>query len=408
MNLVMLPARLSVHGGARRAARTRGGATGWTGERTPPRAGERTAPEERECVGAGRVGPALALLAVVALLWGAAGCGKPQPYGNPDSVIVAMSDTLWQEVEDTTYAALERRVEAVRRERQYRVTHVDAGEERWQQLRLWYQVVVAGPPEDGLVQQVARKAGVSDPTAPSVLSAGTVWSRGQVVYAVVLDPRRPAESWREQLPELYARVDSTYRTFVRERMWVSGRDSVRLDSLRQKYGFRIDAPAVYTITEHDSVVIVRNDNPSPQDLIRQVTVAWRRPPLDSLTHEAAYRWRAALDSVYFGTPQAISRQPETVRRFEHHGREALEVRGDWSDEGPYPAGGPFTVWLVQCPGRTFYLGSWLYSPNPERGKYQHLLQLRWIRRSFRCPAEGTGPGPGDSPGPGDTGESSPT
>lgn len=339
-----------------------------------------------------RGGVPVPAMALVAGLLVAAGCGKPQPYGNPDSVILAMSDSLWQEVEDTTYAALERRLEAVRRERQYQVTHVDPGEERWQQLRLWHQVVVAGAPDDALLQQVAGKAGVSDPTAGSILHAGTLWSRGQVVYGVVLDPTRPAESWRQQLPALYARVDSTYRTFVRERMWVSGRDSARLDTLRQEYGFRIDAPAVYAITEHDSVVIIRNDNPSPQDLIRQVTVAWRRPPLDSLSVEAAYRWRAALDSVYFGTPQAITRQPETARRFGHHGREALEVRGDWSDEGPYPAGGPFTVWLVQCPERTFYVGSWLYSPNPERGKYQYLLHLRWIRRSFRCPAAGASGG----------------
>lgn len=328
----------------------------------------------------------LPLTALFALALLAVACGKSQPYGQQNSIIVVMPDSVWEQVEDTTYAALERTVEAVRRERKYHVTQVEPGAEHLSQLKLWYQVVVVGPPADPLVRQVAEAAG-ADPdelSPPEMISAGSIWSRGQVVRAVVVPAGEMASAWTAHLDELYAVTEETYRRFVRERMWTSGRDSALADSLARRYGFRVQVPRVYQVMRGDSLVIFRNDNPRPADLIRSTTVAWRTPGPEGLTAAYALDWRAALDSVHYGTPQSITPDTGSVRRFTHRGRPALEVTGDWSDEGPYPAGGPFTLWLLDCGDRTYLLDTWLYSPDPERGKYQYLLQLEWIRESFRC------------------------
>lgn len=332
----------------------------------------------------GRDSRALLLAAICAFALLAAACGKSQPYGQQDSIIVIMPDSVWAQVEDTTYAALERPVGTMRQESKYHVTQVDPGAAEVDQLRLWHQVVVAGSPGDELVRRVADAADVDELSPPQMISAGSIWSRGQVVRAVVAPPGEMAEAWVEGLDRLFEATEETYRRFARERMWLSGRDSALADSLTAAYGFSLEVPQVYQVIRGEDLVIFRNDNPSPADLIRSVTVAWRSDGTVELEPETAAGWRAALDSVHYGTPQSFTLDTASVRAFTHRGHEALEVRGNWADEGSYPAGGPVVLWLVDCGERTYLLDTWLYAPNPERGKYQYLLQLEWIRESFRC------------------------
>ena len=69
--------------------------------------------------------------------------------------------------------------------------------------------------------------------------------------------------------------------------------------------------------------------------------------------------------------------------FQVEGRKALEVTGIWQDEsGGFPAAGPFSVWLIDCPTRTYFIDAWLYAPN--KPKYEYILQLQEILGSFRC------------------------
>ncbi len=69
--------------------------------------------------------------------------------------------------------------------------------------------------------------------------------------------------------------------------------------------------------------------------------------------------------------------------FQWDGNPALEVTGVWKDEtGGFPAAGPFIVWLVDCPTRTYFIDAWLYAP--DQPKYQFILQLQEILGSFRC------------------------
>ena len=135
----------------------------------------------------------------------------------------------------------------------------------------------------------------------------------------------------------------------------------------------------------DSLVILRNDNPDPSELIRSLLITWG-PPLaegEVLTVERAIEWRATIDSAHYNVPQALDTSTSSVTHFLLGESPGLEVTGVWRDElTDYPAAGPFFVWMVGCPERTFYIDAWLYSP--DRPKYQYILQLQEILRSFLC------------------------
>lgn len=325
------------------------------------------------------------LLALLAL--GLAACGEPQAWGEGNSLIVVMPDSLWAEVEDSTYAVLEPTIFTTREEKRFVVTQVPPETEDLGHFLQFRQVVVAGTPDDELVRDVAEEAEQTRLEPSSVIQAVDVWARGQIATAVVLDPDAPARSWLSQLPATLAMIDATYRDWVRQRMFVTGPDTMLADSLARAYGFRIRVPRVYDeAVRGDSLLILRNDNPDPSQLIRQLTVAWREPPLDSLTAQAAYEWRARVDATEYNVPQEIDTTRASTRSLEVDGRPGLEATGVWSDEeGSYPAAGPFIVWLVQCPERTFFLDAWLYAPNDP--KYEYMLQLRELLQSFECAGE---------------------
>lgn len=335
----------------------------------------------------GRTGRAtLALFALAA-----AACGEPQAWGEMNSLIVVAPDSVWTQVEDTTYALLEPTIFTTRDEKQYVITQVDPDAAAFDDLRVFRSVIVFGPPDDPRLLEVAREAGI-DPESvepPFVFQAPDVWATGQVATGVVLRRSAPVESWRQSLPAVLAAVDASYRDRVRRRMFATPPDTALAADLARRFGFSILVPGVYDrvvrgTPEGDSLVILRNDNPDPSQLIRSVLVDWG-PRLDSLTVARALEWRAGIDSVHYNVAQAIDTTRSATTRFQVEGRPALEVTGIWEDEGgAVPAAGPFFVWLVDCPSATYYIDAWLYAPGD--GKYEYMLQLQGILDSFRCAA----------------------
>ncbi|MFQ5678980.1 MAG: DUF4837 family protein [Gemmatimonadota bacterium] len=316
-----------------------------------------------------------------------AACGKPAAWGEENSLILIAADSLWEPLQDTTYAALEPTLFTVRDEKKFVVTHVDPASDQMEDLRIFKQVLVFATPDDPLLRKVAKRAGQEESLrVPSVFQATDVWARGQTVTAAVLDPREAAESWAVQLPAVLAMVESAFRERLRSRMFVTGPDTALARELSDSFGFSLVVPDVYRhVVRGDSLVVLRNDNPDPSQLIRSVLVTWREPPLERLDAEGAYAWREAVDDVEYNVPQGIDTARGSERRFVVDGHEILEATGVWSDEGgAVPAAGPFVDWLVQCPGRTYFLDAWLYAPN--ESKYEYLLQLREILDSFRCGA----------------------
>lgn len=331
-----------------------------------------------------------ALLTVVLVT---AGCNKQTALGEMNSLIILAPEALWTEVEGETRAVLEPTIFTTRPEKQYEVSSIDPGHPNVADLKLFRNVLVFGTDDDPLLMEVAAEADrdLAALEPGRVFQARDVWALGQTVTAVLLRSGREAESWVEALPSVLNAVDATYRETVLRRMFATPADTALASDLGRRFGFSMEVPLVYDriardLGGGDSLVILRNDNPDPSELIRSVLVAWR-PGVDSLTKELALEWRAGIDGTHYNVAQRIDDSGSSVVHFLADGHPALEVTGIWQDEtGNFPAAGPFIVWLVDCPGRTFFVDAWLYSPN--RAKYEYMLQLQEILGSFRCVTNG--------------------
>ena len=322
-------------------------------------------------------------IAAVALACLASACGRPAALGEADSLIVVADPALWAELEEETYEAIETTLFTIRDEKQFYITYVAPDSDELDQLLLWKQVVVFGVPGDPLLEQVSEAAG-RELSPPEIFQVPNVWAGGQAVTAVVLRPGAEADSWREALPELHELLDRQFRLWALSRMWVSGEDSVLADSLDRRLGFRMRVPAVYGHQfREDDLVVIRNDNPDPSDLIRSILVQ-RRPRLENPTAESIFEWRAGIDSLQYSVPQSFEPASGPGRQIEVDGARGLEVRGAWRDESDYPAGGPFFARALTGPDATYFSAAWRYSPNPRRSKWQYIMQMEEILGSFSC------------------------
>ncbi len=329
----------------------------------------------------------VALLATVLL--GLSACSRQTAFGEANSLIIIAPDSLSQQVEEETRRVLEPTIFTSRDEKQYEVSFVDPGHDNVGQLKMFRNLIVFGTADDPLMLEVADEAGqdLGALEPGRVFQASNVWALAQTVTAVLLRSGREAESWVAALPSVLNAVDTNYRELVLRRMFATAADTALRTDLGRRFGFSMLVPEVYDriardLGGGDSLVILRNDNPDPSELIRSILVAWR-PGVDSLTRELALEWRAEIDAAHYNVPQRIDDTNSSVVSFMWEGRPALEVTGVWQDEsGGFPAAGPFIVWLVDCPARTYFVDAWLYSPN--RAKYEYMLQLQEILGSFRC------------------------
>jgi len=330
--------------------------------------------------------PLLAAAVVAAL---SAACDQPGAMGETNSLIIVMPDSIWQQVEDVTYQVLEPTIFTTREEKQYQVTQIDPSAPSIDELKLFRNVIVSGPWNDLTLQPVAEAGGIdlTDLRPGRVFQVRDVWARGQIVTGVFVHADEWARQWEQALPSVLAAIDTSYQEWVRARMFASGVDTTLATDLGERFGFSMTVPTVYDRVaregeDGDSLVILRNDNPDPSQLIRSVLVDWSEP-VDPLTAEAALEWRESIDDVQYNVAQGIDTTSSRVTQFLIDGRSALEVTGVWHDiRGDFPAGGPFVVWMVQCPTRTYYIDAWLYAPNDP--KYEYMLQLQDILGSFRC------------------------
>ena len=304
--------------------------------------------------------------------------------GEANSLIVVAPNDVWDQVEDDTYAALERTVHTTRDEKIFNVTQTDPTSGEIGELLLWRQVLVFGVPDDPGILAIADAADRESVEPGDVVQASNVWARGQLATAVVLEPGREVESWRGHLPGLSVHLEEQFRAYVVNRMYVSGVDTVTAEHLRQTYGFTLDVPRVYQwVDRPGGITLIRNDNPDPSELIRSILVQ-RAAPIDSLTPQMVYVWRTSIDDEQYNVPQDFDVTPGSGRVFDLNGTEVVEVRGIWQDRAAYPAAGPFLARAARCGESVIFMDAWLYSPNPRRSKYEYMMQLETILDSFTC------------------------
>ena len=340
--------------------------------------------------------PVPATLAAVVLLIGACD-SRPLAMGDVHAINMTASPDLWAHVGDEVLDRIEEgEVFTVRDERAFRVMYQDPNEEPWFRIRLFKQVLVIGTPSDPWVASVLEEVGVDEGAevgTPGIVQVQDLWSRGQLVTALVLPEsagtNAAAEMVRQSIPELRELFDGQYREWVIARMFVTGRDTAQARMLAEEYGFSMVFPEVYEYEAHESVHVFINDNPDPAELIRQFAVTWRSTGPEEITAEELLEWRARVVEESYDFPQVVNTDHLVEGREEVAGRQVYSVQAVWQNppEAIYPAAGPFITWAVVCPQqqRTYLVDAWLYAP--EKDKYEYMIQLDEITSSFRCEGE---------------------
>jgi hypothetical protein len=323
------------------------------------------------------------LLAVLAL----SACERsPQAMGTVNSIIVLAPDSVWQAIGDSMVTALEPRIFTVRDERTFEVTQITPADPRWSELRRFRQVLTIGAAGDAWVQP-ALEARRAREVSPGVFQAREVWARNQMVTAVVLPDGADAAAALPRVPTIAQMIDSTFRAYATQRMFMSGPDTVLRDSLRRTEGFSILLPNVYASLSRDPhISLFQSSTQVGGDLVRSVLITYMEGMLP-LEPNALLAWRDSVAAMEYRPPLISVRDRLQSQEMQLNGAAALEVQGIWDGSDPtWPMSGPFIARAVQCPAlnRTYLLDAWLYSPG--RAKYEYMLQLQTILNTFECAA----------------------
>ncbi len=331
----------------------------------------------------------LGIVLGVAGIASVAGCDRrPLSMGDVNAIVVTAAPELWNPIGEQVLDALEGLVFTVRDEAAFRVSYQDPADEVWLRLRLLKQQLVIGTASDPWVA-AAVDASEGPVEAPTIVQVPDLWSRGQLVTALVLPEGIDADAGREivlgSVEELREIFDAQYREWVVARMFVTGPDAELAETLRGEHGFSLLVPEVYEYTLSDPVHIFRNDNPNPADLIRQFSVSWRSAVPEEVTDEYLLDWRAQVVADHYDFPQVVNRDRWMADPEEVGGRQAYTVRAIWENPpGEFPAAGPFITRTVTCPQqqRIYLIDAWLYAPGVD--KFEYMIQLDEIMNSFEC------------------------
>jgi hypothetical protein len=327
----------------------------------------------------------MALVGLTTLAGSTACNERPLAYGDANSIIAVMPLAQWELVDQEVYDALEPTIVTVREEKTFTVTHQEPYAQFWDRLRRFRQMLVVGSRDDAWVQEVLENAR-DEITENGLHQVYDVWSSGQTVTLVLLDPGWGPDDLRPWLPRVNELLDGQYRAFARNRMYLSGVDTALADTLALQAGFSVVLPDVYRWQTRDSIYIFRNDNPDPSELIRQISVSWVTPATGPQDVEQMLAWRERVVAAHYTEPQQVLLDKSAERTFTFEGAEALELQANWQNppERNWPAGGPLIVRTVTCDAqdRTYLLDAWLYAPGKE--KYEYMIQLETLLDTFRC------------------------
>lgn len=325
------------------------------------------------------------MAAALAMVLGACSGGGPMAYGDANSIIVVVSDSVWAEVADSVGRALEPTIFTVRSEKTFQLTQVAPQNEDWLTLRQFRQLVVIGQRGDPWVARALEAVDDEAPEAPALVDREDVWARGQVVTVMLLPEGESAPMVLEMVPDLHELLDERFRMYARERMFASGRNDALHDTLMAEAGFGLLLPQLYRWRQvSDTAYMFINDSPTAEQMVRSILVTWM-PGVEPATEGVILDHRQAAADAYYDWGQDTQRDEVHGSPLPAYGPSALEVRGVWRGqiEG-FPQGGPFITDWIPCPEqeRTYLLDAWLYAPGKD--KYEYMIQLQTILGSFEC------------------------
>ena len=323
---------------------------------------------------------------ILAALGAAAGCNPERngpALGTEDRVIVIAIDSLWNAVGDRVQSALEPRIFTVRDEKTFELAHGSPVDETWLDLRRYRSVITIGSPGDPWVQPVLDGYGEVDP--PAVVERRNVWSRGQLVTALVLPPASGEDAVAGLLGQVGDSLDARFRRYALSRMFLSGADSALADTLWNERGYSLLLPQIYDRTVYDDADVFTSVSQVGGVLVRTIFVGWRPGIVEEPTVDMALAFRDSASAREYEPQHRVQPDRIEARTVPTSGREAFEVQGVWSSrDDSWPAAGPFLVRIIPChaQNRTYFIDAWVYAPGRE--KYEYMIQLHTLLDTFRC------------------------
>lgn len=315
-------------------------------------------------------------------------CGeKGMTYGDANSVIAVTGAERWAQISDDIFGTLEQTVQTVRDEKAFTVTYQEPYGDYWNNLRRFRQMLLIGTPSDPWIVEALDESSTNvDITGPGVYQVRNAWARDQTVTLAILPEDGSLDPLPGMLEEVQRTLDQQFRNYARSRMFFSGANEPLSDTLAAEAGFRLLLPEVYRWERYDSILVFRNDQPDPSELIRQVTVTWRTPAPASLTPEEIISWRQSVADSVYSEPQELVQDGMNVESTTFDGHEGTQIQAQWRnppDRG-WPAGGPVIIRTLTCDAqdRMYLIDAWLYAPGRE--KYEYMIQLETVLDSFDC------------------------
>jgi hypothetical protein len=310
--------------------------------------------------------------------------GSRQAVGTVTSIIVLAPDSVWAQVGDSVLSALEPRIFTVRDERTFEVTQISPQDPMWNELRRFRQVLTIGTASDGWVEPALRRAGA---VQDGLVQVRDVWARNQQVTAIVVPSGSAPDAVLRHVPQASQAIDSTFRAYAVQRMFLSRPDTALRDSLLRTRGFGLLLPNVYQQLARDPhVSLFQASTQVGGDLVRSVLVT-EREGLSEMSAEAVLAWRDSVAAQQYRPALLAERERISTQPMDVNGAPAVEVQGVWDGQDPtWPMSGPFITRVVHCPARnrSYLLDGWIYSPS--RPKYEYMIQLQTILNTFECAA----------------------
>jgi hypothetical protein len=322
------------------------------------------------------------LLVVVCAL--AAACGRSTPStGDPDDVVVAAHPDLWPRIQGRVEAKLEPSFIATGGRRAFEVVYQDPTQGEWGEARRARQLLVIGTPTDAWVQEALERAVQPPPAPPALVEVNDVWAEPQQVTVLTLPEGDARPVVNGKLDSLRTRLEERYRELVINEMLAVGFDQALADTLSERAGFSVLAPADYETSSAGDVYVFRRESGADSTrMVRQVTVTWKTPVPPGLAGEALLAWRAEVAAAHYRGRQSVALANVDATQTTHRGNVAFQLLGTWRGQGG--ARGPFIMRAVFCPtqDRVYLVDGWLAAP--EAAIHRYLVELESIVNSFRC------------------------
>jgi hypothetical protein len=253
------------------------------------------------------------------------------------------------------------------------------------ELRNIRHVLLVGTWDDPEFADFAGRA-FTRPDAPSSVSlrmSEDIWSRGQLVGAVIGDSENEVIDF---LSEKGAEAAASFaRAAVRrlaKRLRSDAEDAGMTAALEERFGWSIAPPTGYdffTTDAEDGFVLFRRTRPD-----RSIFVYWEPGGPETVSEEFAVARRTELALRYYDGDEIEERRPLLIESVEFLGRPAVRISGWWGNR-ELVGGGPFLTYCFHeaRQNRVYMIDTSLFAPGFDKMSFMRNLDA--IAHTFSTP-----------------------